>query len=57
MSLEWMNKEWRDSLVTLLMSWVLGEVGADRFYRGQKAQRIGQFGQNLLSETRMNTGF
>ena len=35
MSLEWMSKEWRDSLATMLLSWVLGELGMDRFYRGQ----------------------
>jgi TM2 domain-containing membrane protein YozV len=35
MSLEWMSKEWRDSLVTMLLSWILGELGIDRFYRGQ----------------------
>ena len=35
MSLEWMNKEWRDSLATMLLSWILGELGIDRFYRGQ----------------------
>jgi len=35
MSLEWMSKEWRDSLATMLLSWILGELGIDRFYRGQ----------------------
>ena len=35
MSLEWMTKEWRDSLATMLLSWILGELGIDRFYRGQ----------------------
>ena len=35
MSLEWMSKEWRDSLATMLLSWILGELGMDRFYRGQ----------------------
>ena len=35
MSLEWMSKEWRDSLTTMLLSWILGELGIDRFYRGQ----------------------
>jgi len=35
MSLEWMSKEWRDSLATMLLSWILGELGTDRFYRGQ----------------------
>ena len=35
MSLEWMTKEWRDSLVKMLLSWILGELGIDRFYRGQ----------------------
>ena len=35
MSLEWMTKEWRDSLATMLLSWILGELGMDRFYRGQ----------------------
>lgn len=35
MSLEWMTKEWRDSLTKMLLSWVLGELGIDRFYRGQ----------------------
>jgi TM2 domain-containing membrane protein YozV len=35
MSFEWVTKEWRDSLVTMLLSWILGELGIDRFYRGQ----------------------
>ena len=35
MSIEWMSKEWRDSLATMLLSWILGELGIDRFYRGQ----------------------
>lgn len=35
MSLEWNSKEWRDSLATMLLSWILGELGVDRFYRGQ----------------------
>ena len=35
MSLEWMSKEWRDSLVTMLLSMILGQLGIDRFYRGQ----------------------
>jgi len=35
MSLEWMSKEWRDSLVTMILSWIGGELGVDRFYRGQ----------------------
>jgi len=35
MSFEWMSKEWRDSLATMLLSWILGELGIDRFYRGQ----------------------
>ena len=35
MSLEWMSKEWRDSLAKMLLSWILGELGIDRFYRGQ----------------------
>ncbi len=35
MSLEWMSKEWRDRLAIMLLSWVLGELGIDRFYRGQ----------------------
>ena len=35
MSFEWMTKEWRDSLTKMLLSWVLGELGIDRFYRGQ----------------------
>jgi len=35
MSLEWMSKEWRDSLATMLLSWILGDLGIDRFYRGQ----------------------
>ncbi|MGZ5471927.1 MAG: TM2 domain-containing protein [Nitrososphaeraceae archaeon] len=35
MSLEWISKEWRDSLATMLLSWILGELGIDRFYRGQ----------------------
>ncbi len=35
MSPEWMSKEWRDSLVTMILSWVGGELGVDRFYRGQ----------------------
>ena len=35
MSLEWITKEWRDSLVKMLLSWILGELGIDRFYRGQ----------------------
>ncbi len=35
MSLEWMTKEWRDSLFKMLLSWLLGELGMDRFYRGQ----------------------
>jgi len=35
MSLEWMTKEWRDSLVTMLLSIILGQLGIDRFYRGQ----------------------
>ena len=30
-----MSIEWRDSLTTMLLSWALGELGADRFYRGQ----------------------
>ncbi len=30
-----MSKEWRDSLATMLLSWILGELGIDRFYRGQ----------------------
>jgi len=30
-----MSKEWRDSLVTMILSWVGGELGVDRFYRGQ----------------------
>jgi TM2 domain-containing membrane protein YozV len=35
MSVEWMSKEWRDSLVTMILSWIGGELGVDRFYRGQ----------------------
>jgi TM2 domain-containing membrane protein YozV len=35
MSSEWMSKEWRDSLVTMILSWIGGELGVDRFYRGQ----------------------
>jgi len=35
MSFEWMSKEWRDSLATMLLSWILGTLGIDRFYRGQ----------------------
>ena len=35
MSLEWITKEWRDSLATMVLSWILGEFGIDRFYRGQ----------------------
>ena len=35
MSLECMSKEWRDSLATMLLSWILGDLGIDRFYRGQ----------------------
>ena len=35
MSFEWVTKEWRDSLVTMLLSMILGELGVDRFYRGQ----------------------
>ena len=35
MSFEWISKEWRDSLATMLLSWILGELGIDRFYRGQ----------------------
>jgi len=35
MSFEWISKEWRDSLATMLLSWILGELGVDRFYRGQ----------------------
>jgi len=35
MSLEWMSKEWRDSVATMILSWILGELGVDRFYRGQ----------------------
>ena len=35
MSFEWVTKEWRDSLVTMLLSIILGELGIDRFYRGQ----------------------
>ena len=35
MSFEWVTKEWRDSLVTMLLSWILGTLGIDRFYRGQ----------------------
>ena len=35
MSFEWMSKEWRDRLATMLLSWILGELGIDRFYRGQ----------------------
>ena len=35
MSIEWMSKEWRDSLATMLLSWILGDLGIDRFYRGQ----------------------
>ena len=35
MSYEWMTKEWRDSLTTMILSWILGELGIDRFYRGQ----------------------
>jgi TM2 domain. len=35
MSFEWVTKEWRDSLVTMLLSIILGQLGIDRFYRGQ----------------------
>ena len=35
MSFESMSKEWRDSLATMLLSWILGQLGVDRFYRGQ----------------------
>jgi TM2 domain-containing membrane protein YozV len=35
MSFEWVTKEWRDSLVTMLLSMILGQLGIDRFYRGQ----------------------
>ena len=35
MSFESMSKEWRDSLATMLLSFILGELGIDRFYRGQ----------------------
>ena len=35
MSIEWMSKEWRDSLATMLLIWILGDLGIDRFYRGQ----------------------
>jgi len=30
-----MSIEWRDSLVAMILSWYLGELGVDRFYRGQ----------------------
>jgi len=30
-----MSIEWRDSLATMILSWLLGELGVDRFYRGQ----------------------
>ena len=30
-----MSIKWRDSLATMILSWSLGELGVDRFYRGQ----------------------
>jgi len=30
-----MSIEWRDSLAAMILSWYLGELGVDRFYRGQ----------------------
>ncbi|NQT66984.1 MAG: TM2 domain-containing protein [Actinobacteria bacterium] len=30
-----MSIEWRDSLAAMILSWCLGALGVDRFYRGQ----------------------
>jgi TM2 domain-containing membrane protein YozV len=30
-----MSIEWRDSLVAMILSWYLGVLGVDRFYRGE----------------------